>query len=374
MHHRRRPGRRLACRCAGAFGAANADPRTGRSGGQRLRQLGPGRRIGRHIARREFDFRRLGRGGTGRIWSGFSPQLTPIDFARRSWVPHSGWPFTFEDLAPFYARAASVLRLPFHESRDAAWEGTGLEIVDAPRSPRRFEAPPAGALLEGAAVRRLIMASSGRSIESADVALDDGRSGQVRADAFVLAAGGIETPRLLLNSEIGNDVVGRFFADHAYVMAPLTSAGAARARSLLSRRGDAGLRLITLSDEERRARRLSGVAGIVRDMADATDSPTRLAWRRVRRYAATGDVPPRPWATLALAAAGLPSKAAGRLLGRIFSPRFVLRVAVESVPRSNSRVSLGEARDHLGLPVARVDWRPRRRRCSGPEGLRGPPR
>ena len=42
-------------------------------------------------------------GGTTAIWGGRCAHLDPIDFERRDWVPHSGWPFGAAELEPWYA-------------------------------------------------------------------------------------------------------------------------------------------------------------------------------------------------------------------------------------------------------------------------------
>jgi choline dehydrogenase-like flavoprotein len=50
-------------------------------------------------------------GGSSNHWAGNCMPLTPIDFERRDWMPHSGWPIAFGDLAPFYQRAQPYCEL-----------------------------------------------------------------------------------------------------------------------------------------------------------------------------------------------------------------------------------------------------------------------
>src|SRR6201996_6917552 len=58
-------------------------------------------------------------GGTTGHWAGFCSVFEPIDFMKRDWVPHSGWPIKREDLDPFYARAQKNLDLgPYEYSYD----------------------------------------------------------------------------------------------------------------------------------------------------------------------------------------------------------------------------------------------------------------
>src|SRR6202008_3609088 len=51
-------------------------------------------------------------GGTTAIWGGRVAELDPVDLERRSWVPHSGWPISWSDLAAYYPRARQVFDLP----------------------------------------------------------------------------------------------------------------------------------------------------------------------------------------------------------------------------------------------------------------------
>lgn len=50
-------------------------------------------------------------GGTVNIWGGRCAPLDDIDYQRRPWVSHSGWPITAEDLTPYFER---VQRDPRH--------------------------------------------------------------------------------------------------------------------------------------------------------------------------------------------------------------------------------------------------------------------
>src|SRR5688572_6250875 len=51
-------------------------------------------------------------GGTSNLWAGRSMRLTPFDFRRREWVPHSGWPIDYEEVSRYYPDAARILGLP----------------------------------------------------------------------------------------------------------------------------------------------------------------------------------------------------------------------------------------------------------------------
>ena len=186
-------------------------------------------------------------GGSSNVWAGRIAPLEPIDFEKRDWVPDSGWPIGYQDLAPHYDRAAEIMGLPYPrfmepstapapEAFSSLWSDGVGSVLDVKRF--FWADPPFNTgtylksaidrydgrlrLLIGARVRRLQHGSDSQQISHAEVAAPDGRRLTVAARYFVLAAGGIETPRILLNSTsahpegIGNrnDVVGRYFATH----------------------------------------------------------------------------------------------------------------------------------------------------------------
>ena len=164
--------------------------------------------------------------------------LDAIDFERRSWVPHSGWPFTRADLERFYNEAFRELGIddPGADSPIAApdrrplFTGTSRLATVFSRFAARsvftkhFPKVIAGAenvsIYLNATVLELMVRDN--IVRHARVATSPDREFKVAAAIFVLAAGGIDNARLLLlsnrmnNSGLGNqhDLVGRFFMDH----------------------------------------------------------------------------------------------------------------------------------------------------------------
>lgn len=183
------------------------------------------------------DSRRVVYGGTSTVWGGLLCPLGPIDFKKRSWVPYSGWPFSFETLAPFYDKAARFLGAPMladfatDDAHCAPFEGSEFRPIafylmnrDRLDFGKRFrpdlEASNFVRILLDAPVSHLTPSEDGSRVVSVCA-----RRGEllVRAREFVLAAGGIENPRILLASKssahpqgIGNayDQVGRYYMDH----------------------------------------------------------------------------------------------------------------------------------------------------------------
>jgi|TARA_A100001391_G_scaffold31836_3_gene17000 choline dehydrogenase-like flavoprotein len=181
-------------------------------------------------------------GGTSGHWTGMCAPLEAIDFEARDGVPHSGWPITRAALDPFYERAQPYLDLgPYKYSLDE-W---GVELNGSPlpldpaqvvpsvyqmSAPTRFAEKYAGNVeadenitcILHASVTDIVLADGTSRVDRVTIATLDGQTAGVTAKAYVLACGGIENPRVLLNaasqrqSGLGNenDLVGRFFMDH----------------------------------------------------------------------------------------------------------------------------------------------------------------
>ena len=208
-------------------------------------------------------------GGTSNLWNhkvrGGSDRyiryvpLDEIDFERRDWVPESGWPFSRRDLQPFYDLARRVCgvgkldysALEIGTEKGKPWETEKIESVVSQfgsseifldQYRRQLLRDERVAVILQAVLLRFQMDPLSRAITSAQASLADGRTIQVRAKVFVLAAGGLENPRILLLQDnlqpggLGNqhDMVGRCFMDHPQVklgtLIPSSSAVFERAR------------------------------------------------------------------------------------------------------------------------------------------------
>ncbi len=183
-------------------------------------------------------------GGTTGHWGGVCRPFEEVDFQPRPGVPYSGWPITLADVQPFYPEAAEICGVSSGEwdvgewaSRDR-WDPLPFDATRivtrvaqvASKDLRRFGTTYRDALGRAANVTVFLNANvtslatdpAGTSATSAQVATLGGQRFTLAARTFVLAAGAIENPRLLLVSNerwpagLGNShgVVGRFFHDH----------------------------------------------------------------------------------------------------------------------------------------------------------------
>jgi choline dehydrogenase-like flavoprotein len=181
-------------------------------------------------------------GGTTNHWGGWCLPFDTIDFEPRGDdFPFHGWPFSKEQLDPWYARAQEVCELGPYDYRTSRWgvspnkvpppfAGPNFEVRILQENPLRFgptyapefrHAPRVAVYLHANAAH-LDVDEAGVEVETIAVKSLSGNAFTVRARYFVLATGGIENARLLLVSgqENGNglgnthDLVGRFFMTH----------------------------------------------------------------------------------------------------------------------------------------------------------------
>ena len=184
-------------------------------------------------------------GGTSMHWAGLTGRLSPIDFERREWVPHSGWPFSLKTLIPFYHLAERDLGIPFENGYQVSkWEDPGdnkifqlgnsvKTIVNLGTSAVRFGRKYREILTDSKFIDLYLYSNlthiqsdrSGQNIESLSLSTLEGKKFSAKAKKYVLCCGGIENPRILLHSDdvhkqgLGNqhDLVGRYFMEHPMV-------------------------------------------------------------------------------------------------------------------------------------------------------------
>jgi choline dehydrogenase-like flavoprotein len=334
-------------------------------------------------------------GGTTAVWGGRCAELDEIDFERRDWVPHSGWPFTKHELASYYAAAREIVEIeqralgarlgrvlgveptvleggvlePVFWQFDDRWDRFGISAH------RELVEHPGVTVLLHATVTRLALAENGEAIAAAEVRTLRGRRATLRARVFVLAAGGLDNPRLLLASRdrapqgIGNDhdLVGRFFMEHPHARGgrlflrrpwPVLSAFR-QSHFLAGGRYAATLRPSDAAQREHRILNASftpkvrlhpgsseNLAKRVYDHVHLRVNPTRggrALWRLTKgsaRWLQTQTDPILPWLRLAFGTAGL-----------------YLSVRAEQAPNPASRVFLQDECDALGMPKLALDWR-----------------
>ena len=359
-------------------------------------------------------------GGTTTIWGGRCMPFDAIDFEPREYVPHSGWPITLRDLAPYYVRANRICEAgEFAYSVEEAFHRPVRALIDGYESdqfstntlerfscPTDFGARYAHRLRSAPNVRTVLHANvthlhadaAGRSVERAGVTNLRGARFTVRARQFVLAAGGLEIPRLLLASGVdggpglGNahDVVGRYYMCHlAGTMGAIRIDKPASAVWHSYEISDEGIYCRRRFALRQAAQRSQGIANFVarlhhpRITDPAHGSPVLSLLMLARgfipyeyriRLTGAGRTDLRTWAAHARNVA-LGSLDAGKFAWHMLRDRklaerkfpsiiirskanmFSLDFHAEQQPNPQSRISLTAARDVLGMPRLNVDWR-----------------
>ncbi|MBI4090871.1 MAG: GMC family oxidoreductase [Candidatus Komeilibacteria bacterium] len=185
-------------------------------------------------------------GGTTTVWTGRWKPHDPVDFEARPWVPNSGWPITYEDLLPYYNKAADLLSTPhvsdyelsqveslnrksslplLHNEiiRSSVFNWLAQRDWDWGKKYRgTFEKAENVKVFLEANVVNIATKPDGTAVDHVDVKTLSGNEFQLDANIFILATGGIENARLLLVSRdrhtngLGNDhdQVGRYYMDH----------------------------------------------------------------------------------------------------------------------------------------------------------------
>jgi choline dehydrogenase-like flavoprotein len=338
----------------------------------------------------EGRFRVLG-GSTTR-WGGQALPMDPIDFERRDWVAHSGWPIEIAEVSSHYRRVAEYMQVDDGDYADALARKLGAvpPPVDttilryhfskwAPRPSLReiylehFRRVQHLRLYTHANVTRIDLASNGAAVNSLTVRSFEGAAAKVEARYFVLAAGGIENARLLLANRhqvpagVGNghDLVGRFLQDH-----PTARAGAIqasnpqalqRAFNVFYLRGKKyAVRLSATESFQRTHQTLNLSSGISFEAPpDSGVAALKSAYRRLRGHGAQGSMLCE-LSAVARSTTSLARPVYEYLVNRrqyIPDASYAVHVICEQEPDPSSQITLTDTADALGMPKARIDWR-----------------
>ncbi|TKC91172.1 GMC family oxidoreductase [Trinickia terrae] len=344
-------------------------------------------------------------GGSSNCWGGWCRPLDPWDFDKRDWVAHSGWPFGLDELAPYYARTHRLLKLGPNNFDPAYWEGeigradvrrvplvTGdvRDTVSQFSPPARFGKLYRQDLERAAQVRVFLYANAthidtdadAKTVRRIQVATLTGRRMTVTAKRYVLATGGIENARLLLASNRvqaaglgnGNDVVGRYFADHPRLMSGSVRFHKAWARNKLydikyhyqnaavSAHGTFISSQFALTHEVLERERLLNARVWFFSLFYGEGSAGAEALIRCKQALLKKDQPGWKLRDDLATMAAHPVDTVGFGLTRLLQPRSLItdvkmQAIVEAAPNRDSRVTLSGVRDRLGMPRVKVEWR-----------------
>jgi choline dehydrogenase-like flavoprotein len=316
-------------------------------------------------------------GGTTGHWAGFCSPLDPIDFSKRSWVEHSGWPITRADLDPYYERAQKKLELGPYDYSLSFWQGKDSALKPLIENdsviwnkiwqfspPTRFGVKYKNDIVRSsnihlytyANVVNIVASSNGKVIKEVIIRNFEGKQHRVRARKFILACCSIQNARLLLASDkqvpggLGNDngLVGRYFMEHLEIKSaelwllkpdPLKlygyTFGVTRARAELA--------IHAKKQEEFGI--LNGTVSLTALEVARRMKPAIEAWNQ-EDPRKSGD---RFFGGYGRAAKESPVPSSG-------SRNYQCFTRIEQAPNPNSRVTLETEKDGLGVPRASLHW------------------
>jgi choline dehydrogenase-like flavoprotein len=316
-------------------------------------------------------------GGTTGHWAGWCSPLDPIDFTKRSWIDHSGWPITRTDLDPYYERAHKKLELGPYNYEMAFWQKGDPAMTPLIESdsivwnkmwqfspPTRFGTKYKTDIVKSRNIHLYTYANvvnihtneNGSAVREVIVKNFAGRQHTVRAKNFILACCSIQNARLLLASNqqspkgLGNnnDLVGRYFMEHLEIKSaelwlfkpdPLKlykyEFGITKARAELA----------IQSKKQEEFKILNGTISV---------TPLEVAKKLRPAIEAWNQDDPRKSGDRFFGAYGRAAKEA-QVPGS-GSKSFQCFTRIEQAPNPDSRVTLDTELDGLGVPRANLHW------------------
>ncbi len=316
-------------------------------------------------------------GGTSNHWSGYCSPMDPLDFEKRDWVPHSGWPIKKTDLDPYYAKAQPILDLGPYEYDTAWWQRQdpalksllpenavvcnkvwqfspptrlGKKYADTIKSSGNIHLYTYSNLVDITANEQV------SAIRELTVTNFTGKRHTVKAKHFVLACSTVQNARLLLSNNkqasqgLGNDndLVGRFFMEHMQIKSAWLYLPAPDPLKLYSiEPGVTKMRceLAVTAEMQQKHRILSGTAslspfGIAKNSKSSIETWNNADPRKSLENFRTVNGAARKKAT--------PSPAGSNI--------YMLSTRIEQAPNPDSRITLDSEKDQLGMPRSILHW------------------
>ncbi|HEV2547898.1 MAG TPA: GMC family oxidoreductase [Stellaceae bacterium] len=358
---------------------------------QATQDLYRGQVVGREFTPLDADRLRY-LGGTTNHWSGSCRPFDEIDLEPRTYVPNSGWPFGRATLDPFYRRAQEICQLGPFTYDPNEWTSPGAEPLKLEAGARILTgiyqtSPPTRF---GEAYREKLTKADGvvvylnanvvgidttenaQEVTRLCLASLDGRRFTARSKYYVLAAGGIENARLLLNANqmqamgLGNrfDLVGRYFMDHPIVTGAATVLFQKPNPALafyegVSVRGHNIAGYLYAPPDVLRAEELPAFSIGIHPGNPPSKDFTKLSLNAIWREIKTGRWPDDLGFYISRVLSGLEWEAKTTYEKMVHSAATLYSTIClfECAPNRDSRVMLDDTVDAFGMRRVKLDWR-----------------
>ena len=317
-------------------------------------------------------------GGTTGHWAGFCSPLDPVDFKKRDWIEHSGWPINRGDLDPFYERTQEILELGPYEYNSAYWQKRDPAFLPLPLDegrvwskiwqfspPTRFGVKYRESIVKAknvhlytyANVIEIISNDSVSAVKELKTTNFAGKEHRVRAKFFVIACCAIQNARLLLASRrqapngLGNDqdLVGRYFMEHVEVKSgELWFAEPQRLKMYMMDFGTTKTRAeLAISEALQEKHRILNGTASLNPLELAKNRPAFIeTWNKNEKEA---EKELRMKVKKPIPSSNIPQPAKAY-------KGFQLFTRIEQAPNPNCRITLDTDRDAFGVPLSILHW------------------
>ncbi|MGC4035528.1 MAG: GMC family oxidoreductase [Chitinophagaceae bacterium] len=342
-------------------------------------------------------------GGSSNCWGGWCAPMDAHDFEKRDWVNESGWPISLTDIVSYYKRAHEVLQLGPYNYNASFWE----KAINHPEVKRIEDksgilidkisqfSPPVrmGSVYQDELKKKDIRVflhsnvtdiecnEDGNEITRMRVSSLNGNSFFITSRVFILATGGIENARLLLSSDnvhqngLGNsnDLVGRYFMDHLRISIGKISFANGWGHNrlydlkyhyhsrIVSALGSSVASQFAVKPEVQEREGLLNARVSFSSVLPGEGTTGALAlWnckQALKKKASKNFSASREIFNII----SHPIDASSYGLTRIYRPHFLVKsvkfyIITEQEPNPQSRVTLSDEKDQLGMRRVKVDW------------------
>ncbi len=321
-------------------------------------------------------------GGSSNHWGGSCLPLNEDDFIHRPWVADSGWPFTRQDLLPYYKRAQPVLQLGEFSYDPRDWATPEMPLLPLDRNaistgivqhspPTRFGTEYRDEIRNSRNIRTILNANvtniltneTATEVEELHISCLSGNRFKIKSRIYILAAGGMENPRILLLSDtiqkngLGNDhdLVGRYFADHyfysnlGYLIISDPAVSTAFYQRKFSMGGSRISSYLELSEKIRHEYNLLNTR--IHISQQGSWEKFKVRWGRKKPDGLSQEI-----AAMLKSLSGREKNMTGRE-NKENARLYRLGAWNETIPRPESRVMLNDERDKLGQRKITLDWK-----------------
>jgi choline dehydrogenase-like flavoprotein len=318
-------------------------------------------------------------GGTTGHWAGFCSPFDEIDFEKRDWIPHSGWPIVRKDLDPYYMRAQKNLELGPYEYDWKYWQKNDPELKPMMKDesvvwnklwqfspPTQFGTKYRDTIVKAknihlytyANVMDITANENVSAINQVTVKNYTGKEHTVKAKHFILACCSIQNARILLASNkqaqngLGNDNdnVGRYFMEHLEIKSGelwLTNPNLMKLYSLDFGKTKARCELAISKDQQQKHRILNGTSSLTPLLLARSMKPMIAIWDNEDPQKNLKDL---------FTEFGKVGKIAQSAKADTLLKSFELFTRIEQAPNPDSRVTLDTEKDALGMPRGTLHW------------------